>query len=255
MCLIVFANKFHPNYKLVFAANRDEFYERPTSQADFWKDNPDLLAGKDLQAGGTWMGITRQGKFSAITNFRDLKNHNPEAPSRGKITLNFLINHIQPEEYYNSLKPELNRFNGFNLILGNVESLYYFSNKKGGLEKINPGIHGISNALLNTPWPKVEKGKRQLEVLLKQNEVHPWEVMSILYDTLKAKDENLPDTGVGIELERMLSPVFISSEKYGTRCSTVVTVDNNNFVQFVEKTYHSGIGTFSNKEFKFKIEN
>lgn len=255
MCLIVFANNFHPNYKLIFAANRDEFYDRPTSQAEFWKDHPELLAGKDLQAGGTWMGITKHGRFAAITNFRDLKNHNPEAPSRGKITLNFLVNHIQPEEYYNSLKPELNGFNGFNLIFGNIDELFYFSNKSGGLQKIERGVHGISNALLDTSWPKVEKGKRQLEALLKQNEIHPWEVLNILYDISKAKDESLPDTGVGIELERMLSPIFISSEKYGTRCSTVVITDKDNNVQFVEKTYHSGIGAFSTEEFKFKLEN
>lgn len=255
MCLIVFANNFHPNYKLIFAANRDEFYDRPTSQAEFWKDSTELLAGKDLQAGGTWMGITKQGKFAAITNFRDLKNFNAAAPSRGKITLDFLLNNIQPEEYYNSLKPELNSFNGFNLIFGKIEELFYFSNKSGGLQKIERGIQGISNALLNTPWPKVEKSKNHLEILLKQNEIHPYEVMSILYDPTKANDKNLPDTGVGIELERILSPVFISSEKYGTRCSTVVIADKDNNVHFVEKTYHSGIGTFSTKEFKFKIEN
>src|SRR3970040_961835 len=134
MCLIVFANNVHPKYKLIFAANRDEFYERPTTSAEFWKDHTELLAGKDLQAGGTWMGITKKGKFAAITNFRDLKNHKPEAPSRGKITLNFLINNDQPEEYYSSLKPELNSFNGFNLIFGNIDELYYFSNKTGGFQ-------------------------------------------------------------------------------------------------------------------------
>ena len=255
MCLIVFANNVHPKYKLIFAANRDEFYERPTTSAEFWKDHTELLAGKDLQAGGTWMGITKKGKFAAITNFRDLKNHIPEAPSRGKITLNFLINNDQPEEYYNSLKPELNSFNGFNLIFGNIDELYYFSNKTDGFQKLNPGIHGISNALLDTPWPKVEKSKKQIEILLNQNEIHPWEVMNILYDVTKANDENLPNTGVGIELERILSPVFISSEKYGTRCSTVVIVDKDNNVRFIEKTYLSGIGTFSNNEYKFKIEN
>lgn len=255
MCLIVFANNVHPKYKLIFAANRDEFYERPTTSAEFWKDHTELLAGKDLQAGGTWMGITKKGKFAAITNFRDLKNHKPKAPSRGKITLNFLINNDQPEEYYNSLKPELNSFNGFNLIFGNIDELYYFSNETGGFQKLNPGIHGISNALLDTPWPKVEKSKKQIEILLNQNEIHPWEVMNILYDVTKANDENLPNTGVGIELERILSPVFISSEKYGTRCSTVVIVDKDNNVRFIEKTYLSGIGTFSNNEYKFKIEN
>ena len=133
MCLIVFANNFIEDYKLVFAANRDEFYERPSEQAEFWTEHPDLLAGKDLQAGGTWLGITKQGKFAAITNFRDLKNHKKDAPSRGNLTLDFLVNEIEAEEYYNNLKPTLNNFNGFNLLLGDVDQLYYFSNKTEGI--------------------------------------------------------------------------------------------------------------------------
>jgi uncharacterized protein with NRDE domain len=253
MCLIVFANNVLEDYKLIFAANRDEFYNRPSEQADFWKDYPDLLAGKDLQAGGTWMGITRKGKFAAITNFRDLKNHKNDAPSRGKLTLNFLINDVAPEEYYNGLKPELNNYNGFNLILGNIDELYYFSNKTNGLQKLKPGIHGISNAILDTPWPKVEKSKMQLNRLIEHQNIHPWEVLNILDDTSPAKDEDLPNTGVGLELERVLSPIFIKSEKYGTRSSTIVTVDNDNNVKFVEKTYFANTGRFSNKEFNFII--
>ncbi len=127
MCLIVFANSILDDYKLIFAANRDEFYNRPSEQAEFWKEHPDLLAGKDLQAGGTWMGITKQGKFAAITNFRDLKNHRNDAPSRGNLTLDFLVNDVTPEEYYNKLKPTLADYNGFNLILGYVDELFYFS--------------------------------------------------------------------------------------------------------------------------------
>ena len=255
MCLIVFANNVHPKYKLIFAANRDEFYDRPTTQANFWNDHPELLAGKDLQAGGTWMGITKKGKFAAITNFRDLKNHRNDAPSRGKLTVDFLANHIHTEEYYGLLKSDLNKFNGFNLILGNIDELYYFSNKNEELKKLEPGIHGISNAVLNTPWPKVEKSKKQLEALLGQNEIHPNEVMNILYDKNKANDVDLPDTGVGIELERLLSPVFIKSEKYGTRCSTVVLVDRDNTVSFIEKSYLPEEDEFSTSEFNFKLEN
>jgi uncharacterized protein with NRDE domain len=253
MCLIVFANNVLEDYKLIFAANRDEFYDRPSEQTQFWKDHPDLLAGKDLQAGGTWMGITKQGKFAAITNFRDLKNHKNDAPSRGKLTLDFLVNDITPDEYFNELKPALKNYNGFNLILGNIDELYYFSNKPFELQKIEPGIHGISNATLDTPWPKVEKSKRQLKHLIEQQNIHPWEVLNILDDTLPAKDEELPDTGVGLELERILSPIFIKSEKYGTRSSTIVTVDENNNVKFVEKTYFANTGRFSNKEFNFII--
>lgn len=253
MCLVVFANNIHKDYKFIFAANRDEFYDRPTDQADFWIDYPDLLAGKDLQAGGTWMGITKQGKFAAITNFRDLINHKDDAPSRGNLTLDFLVEDIEPKEYYNNLKSTLNDFNGFNLLLGNVDKLYYFSNKDDGLKKLEPGIYGLSNALLNTPWPKVEKSKIYLKRLINQQEIHPWEVLNILNNTAFAKDEELPDTGVGLELERMLSPVFTKMEKYGTRCSTVIMVDKNNNVKFVEKTFFANTGSFSNKEYNFTI--
>jgi uncharacterized protein with NRDE domain len=255
MCLIVFANNLHKNYKLIFAANRDEFYNRPTGQAGFWGDHPDLLAGKDLKAGGTWMGITKEGRFAAITNFRDLKNHKNDAPSRGKLTLDFLLSDINPETYYNKLKPDLSSFNGFNLIFGDIDQLYYFSNKIDGMQKLEPGIHGISNALLDTPWQKVENSKQHLEKLIDQQEIHPWEVLNILNDTTIAKDDELPNTGVGLELERLLSPVFIKTEKYGTRCSTVVMVDKENNVKFVEKSYFDGIGFFSNKEFNFTINN
>lgn len=253
MCLIVFANNVHPKYKLIFAANRDEFYARPSEQAEFWEDHPELLAGKDLQAGGTWMGITKQGRFAAITNYRDLKNIKNDAPSRGNLTLDYLLRTISPEDYYENLKPTLNDYNGFNLLLGDADNLYYFSNKTDGIQKLSPGIHGISNAILNTSWPKVEKAKQKLESLIKQDDVHPFEVIDILKNTTIAKDEDLPDTGVGLELERMLSSIFIKSEKYGTRCSSVILVDNENNVQFVEKFFFGGLGTFSNREFKFKI--
>jgi uncharacterized protein with NRDE domain len=255
MCLIVFANNVHPKYKLIFAANRDEFYNRPTEQADFWKDYPELLAGKDLQAGGTWMGITKQGRFAAITNFRDLKNHRTDAPSRGNLTVDFLVSDISPEEYYNKLKPIISDFNGFNLLLGPVDELYYFSNKTEGLKKLEPGIHGISNALLDTPWPKVEKSKQYLKKITWQEEIHPWEVLNILNDTTYANDEELPDTGIGSELERLLSPVFTGTDKYGTRCSTVVMVDKNYNVMFAEKTFFKNAGTFSTREFNFTITN
>ena len=254
MCLIVFANNILEDYKLIFAANRDEFYNRPSEQAEFWNEYPDLLAGKDLQAGGTWMGITKQGKFAAITNFRDLKNHRTDAPSRGNLTIDFLVNNISALDYYNSLKETLNQFNGFNLILGTVDELFYFSNKTDGLKKLESGIHGISNAILDTPWPKVEKSKRQLQNLIEQKNIHPWEILNLLDDTSLAKDEELPDTGVGLELERMLSPIFIKSKEYGTRSSTILTVDKNNNVRFVEKAYFANSGRFSNRDFSFTIQ-
>jgi uncharacterized protein with NRDE domain len=254
MCLIVFAKNVHPKFKLIFAANRDEFYNRPSEQAEFWPEHADLLAGKDLQAGGTWLGITKQGRFAAITNYRDLNNLKTHAPSRGKLTLDFLLSNISPEEYYAELQPKLNDYNGFNLLLGTIDELFYFSNMTDGLQKIESGIHGISNAILNTPWPKVEKGKQQLQKLLQQDEIHAFEVIDILKNSTPAKDEDLPDTGVGLELERILSPIFIKSEKYGTRCSSVLMIDIDYKVKFVEKFFFDGIGHFSNREFKFRID-
>ncbi|RLC52275.1 MAG: hypothetical protein DRI23_03165 [Candidatus Cloacimonadota bacterium] len=253
MCLIVFAYNIHPKYKLIFAANRDEFYHRPTEQANFWKDHPELLAGKDLQAGGTWMGITKNSKFAAITNYRDLRNIKDDAPSRGLLTLNFLLGDQSAEEYCNSLKNNLTNYNGFNLILGEIDNLFYFSTHKEQLQKLKPGIYGLSNATLNVPWPKVEKCKEVLGKILEQDEIHPWELISLLSDTLTAKDDKLPDTGVEPELERTLSPVFIQSPDYGTRCSTALLIDNKNNVRFVEKTFFNGQGTFSNKDYNFVI--
>jgi len=253
MCLVVLAYNIHPKYKFIFAANRDEFFNRPTEQADFWKDNPELLAGKDLQAGGTWMGITKSGRFAAITNFRDLKNIKDNAPSRGLLTSHFLVGDQSAEEYYNSLKDNLVNYNGFNLILGEVDNLYYFSTHTEDLQKLEPGIYGLSNATLDAPWPKVEKSKRVLEKIIKQDEIHPWELISLLGDTLKAKDEELPDTGVELELERTLSPIFIQSPSYGTRCSTALLIDNKYNVRFAEKTFFNGQGIFSNKDYNFKI--
>jgi len=254
MCLIVFAYKAHPKYKFIFAANRDEFYDRPTKQADYWKDHPELLCGKDLQAGGTWMGITKQGRFAAVTNYRDLKNIKEDAPSRGILTSDFLNNNISAEEYYENIEPSLQDYNGFNLILGSVDELFYFSTHTSGFKKLEPGIYGLSNAILNTEWPKVKKSKDVLSLLLKNDEIHPWELLSILNDTQKAKDEELPETGVGLEWEKILSSIFIQSPKYGTRCSTAVVADIENNVRFAEKTFFGNQGAFSNKDYSFKIK-
>ena len=254
MCLIIFAYKSHPKYKFIFAANRDEFYDRPTKQADYWNDHPELLAGKDLQAGGTWVGITKQGRFAAVTNYRDLKNIKEDAPSRGMLTLDFLNNNISAEKYYEKIKPSLQDYNCFNLILGSIDELFYFSTHLNGIKKLEPGIYGLSNAELNTDWPKVKKSKDVLSILLKNDEVHPWELLSILNDTRKAKEEDLPDTGVGMEWEKILSPIFIQSPKYGTRCSTAVVADIENNFRFAEKTFFGNQGAFSNKDYSFKIK-
>ena len=255
MCLVVFAHNSHPNYKFIFVANRDEFYDRPTEQADFWKDQPDLLAGKDLKAGGTWMGITKSGKFAAITNYRDLSDIKEDAPTRGLLVTNYLLSNLSSGEYYNSIKGDLKKYNGFNLMLGDIDNLYYFSTHIEGLRKLDHGVHGLSNAVLDTPWPKVEKSKKHFLKLVKHEEIHAWELLSLLTDTRKANEKDLPDTGVGTEWEKVLSSVFIQSPHYGTRCSTAILIDNNNTVRFAEKTFFGNLGAFSNKDYNFKIEN
>ncbi len=233
---------------------RDEFYNRPTDKAHFWKDHPELLAGKDLQAGGTWMGITKPGRFAAITNYRDMKNIKENAPSRGNITLDFLVSTISPEKYFNQIKNRLKDYNGFNLIFRNVDNLFYISNIKSELVKTEPGIHGLSNAFLDTKWPKVEKSKMSLAESINSNQINEESLMKILDDKSFAEDENLPKTGVGIELERVLSSVFIKTEKYGTRCSTILLVDKNNNVKFVERTFLSKENRFNRNEFNFEIK-
>lgn len=255
MCLIVFAYKMHPKYKLIFAANRDEFYDRPSKEAHFWDDYPSLLAGKDLLAGGTWMGITKQGKLAAITNYRgpgELKN---DPPSRGHLITSFLTNNKTATGYYSEIEKSLKEYNGFNLIYGEIDDLYHCSNKAEHFQRINKGIYGISNALLDTPWPKVEKSKYRLKNLLEQGTIIQEELLNLLSDTTTANDEELPETGISLELEKMLSAVFTKSGKYGTRCSTAVMIDNDNNVNFAEKTFENKKGSFSLKEFKFKITN
>ncbi|GGE51696.1 hypothetical protein GCM10011391_33120 [Pullulanibacillus camelliae] len=238
MCLITFAYHAHPNYKLVVAANRDELYGRPASLADFWADYPEVLAGRDLEKMGTWMGVTKAGRFAALTNYRDPFSENPNAISRGELVSQFLCGTMDPEIYLQSVKMHAQDYNGFNLIIGDTETLYYFSNREGEIRKLEPGIYGLSNALLDTPWPKVEKSKARLKGCLEGKErIEEDCLFELLADEDKAPKDQLPDTGIDEELEHLLSSPFISSPKYGTRTSTLVTVDTKGHLTFAERTY------------------
>ncbi len=237
MCLIAFAWKAHPEYSLVVAANRDEWHDRPAAPAAWWSDHPDVLAGRDLKAGGTWLGITRNGRFAALTNFRDPSDRKTDAPTRGKLVSDFLIGDMSAREYLLALRERAGGFQGFNLLVGDGNSLHYFSSRIGEILAVPPGVHALSNHTLNEPWPKVEKAKSALGAAL-QGEM-AWEarqmaIFAMLSDTTPAPDAALPDTGVGLEWERMLSPAMIVGEKYGTRCSTVVYVARNDEVKFQE---------------------
>ena len=232
MCLILFAWKKHPKYDLIVAANRDEFYDRPTQKAHIWPEEVDLIAGKDLKAGGTWMGISKSGKFAALTNYRDPKHMNPEAPSRGDLTKDFLKKEISPASYLQEILSENIPYNGFNLLLGDSDSLYYYNNINNEIKELEAGIYGLSNALLNDPWPKVINGKVKLEEAVSNENLTPSDLFNILRDRVIAPDHELPHTGVPMEWERALSSMYIETENYGTRCSTVL-------IQGVEKTIYS----------------
>lgn len=237
MCLILFAWKMHESFPLVLAANRDEFYERPSAPAAFWEDAPDLLAGRDLRDGGTWLGITRTGRFAALTNYRDPASLKIGAPSRGKLVSDYLRGRQTPLAYLNRIKHDADHFNGFSLLVGDPAGLYFFSNR-GTRQRLKPGIYGLSNHLLDTRWPKVERGKTALQALLKQNSLSPEPLLALLTDRTQPPDDSLPNTGIGLEWERVLSPLFIKSTVYGTRSSTVLLIDRSGRVTFTERVFN-----------------
>jgi uncharacterized protein with NRDE domain len=242
MCLLLLAYKVSDEFPLILAGNRDEFYQRPTLPMNFLEEYPDILAGKDLQQGGTWFGIHRSGSFAALTNYRNpaaLKNH---APSRGEIIVDFLESGKVPETFIDQLKLKSDTYNGFNLILGDIDRLFYFSNLTGSLEKIMPGIHGLSNRFLNTPWPKVEEGKKALKKALQDKKSMPDNIFELLNDTTIAADHSLPDTGMDLEWERILSARFIKNSIYGTRSSIVMQIDSKKHIHITERSYSPGNG-------------
>lgn len=231
MCLIVFAWQVIPKLPLIAAANRDEFYERPASAAQWWQDYPQVYAGRDLQSGGTWLGVTRDGRFAAITNFRAPDEKRESAPSRGLLVSNYLAGTARPEEYIAELAGATDDYNGFNLLIGDRNQLIWFSNRgsansRNGLP-LSPGIYGLSNGLLDAPWPKVVRTKAQFASLLCQGASEE-AYFEMLTDTMVASDCRLPKTGVSLEWERALSSVCIKSPTYGTRVSTVVRLHESN---------------------------
>lgn len=223
MCTLLFAVDVHPRHSLVVAANRDEFYARPTAPAGWWPEAPQVFAGRDLQAGGTWLGVTREGRWAALTNVRDPADVRLNARSRGELVAEFLRGSAPPGAYAAALEGP--RYAGFNLVVGDASGVWYMSNKTSdGPRRLGPGVYGISNAGLDTPWPKVVRGKAGLAGLLAAGSVEVEAIMRLLADATPAPDAALPDTGVGLELERALSPLCIAMPGYGTRVSTAVLV-------------------------------
>ena len=254
VCLILFANEANPRYRLVLAANRDELYSRPTAPAAYWEEAPNVLAGKDLESGGTWLGVTCSGRVAAVTNFRGPGKAQENAPSRGNLVRGFLMS-SEPHVFVDKLRTRAWNYNGFNLLVGSDQELWWYSNRYDEQpHRIIPGIHGLSNHLLDTPWPKVERGKRALEHhIVGEKEITAEQVFPILEDRSPAADEELPDTGVGQELERVLSAPFISTQYYGTRSSTVLLIEHTGSVTFVERSFNPRDESQKEARYEFRI--
>ncbi|MFP4030789.1 MAG: NRDE family protein [Desulfococcaceae bacterium] len=238
MCLILLGWRAHPAWKLIAAANRDEYYERPSEPIHWWTDCPGLLAGRDLRGGGAWMGVTRAGRFAAVTNFRDPASVRSDAPSRGELVPDFLASGKTAEAWMEELAKRASIYNGFNLLTSDGDELWYFGNRKGeDPERLGPGIYGLSNRFLDTPWPKVERSRAGFSAAISGGTPESEALFRVLADRRRPPDEELPDTGVGLEFERILSPPFIVGPVYGTRSSSVLRMGEDGTGEFWERSF------------------
>lgn len=252
MCIIFFAYDSHPNYQLIVAANRDERYARPTKHAHFWHDEPNILAGRDMEKLGSWLGITKTGRFAALTNFRNPTENRLNKKSRGTIVRNFLVSEQSPQQFLQELQQERTNYPGFNVLTADMNSLYYYSNYENKIKQLTPGIYGLSNHLLDTPWPKIEKGKQHFNSILQETSLDVDRLFDLLEDSEPAPQEQLPNTGIPKDLEKQLSSIFIKTPDYGTRCSTVITIDKSGVVRFIERTFPSS-DQVDDQSFQFQL--
>lgn len=240
MCVIYIALGQHPDHPLILLANRDEYYDRPSLAATYWADFPYIYGGRDLAGGGTWLGVTKQGRFAAVTNYRD-----PAAASgvlsRGNLVAEFLKSDEPARSYLERVKAGSDQYSGFNLIVGELDpvrsELHYFSNRGSNIQKLRPGICGLSNHLLDTPWPKVARGKARFADLLGRGEIENEKLFEVLADESLADDSELPSTGIPYAAEKAISAIFIKTAGYGTRCSTVLKFGRDFEWNFEEKVF------------------
>jgi uncharacterized protein with NRDE domain len=235
LCLILLAWRAREDFPLVVAANRDEWRDRPTEPAHWWSGKHEIFAGRDLKAGGTWMGITRAGRFAAVTNFRDPTDKRSTARSRGELVTEYLRSAEPADLFILSISQRAGDYNGFSLIVGDTESMWYFGSHEGVAREIPPGVHGLSNHVLDEPWPKVTRGRAAMEEALRRKDPSSG-LFTFLADSQGVADEALPKTGVGLEWERRLASPLITGRDYGTRSSTVLTLSASNKVHFEERT-------------------
>lgn len=236
MCLILLGYHVHPLYRLILIANRDEFYARKTAPLNFWEDHPDVLGGRDLEQMGTWLGISRSGRVAAITNYREPEKRKINTPSRGHLVSRYLIDGDSPNAYLQHLVCHDSQYSGFNLIVGDPSGMQYRGNRSSGIVDITAGWHSLSNHLLNTPWPKTQNGLLALKNACQtSNDIDIESLFKILADDTPTPDDLLPDTGIELAWERILSAIFIKSPYYGTRSSSIILIDHQDYVQFWER--------------------
>ena len=256
MCLILIAHRADPRYPLVVAANRDEFFRRPTAPADYWPDAPHVLGGRDLEKGGTWMGLATDGRWAAVTNFRDGTSAGPGTRSRGELVAGYLRGSARAQDHIASIETGAREYHGFNLLVGDSSGIHYLSSKEESAMTPAAGVYGLSNHLLDSPWPKVERGKLALRAALAE-EIKPDRLIETLLATLSdrsvADERALPSTGISKDWEKLLSAAFIGAPGYGTRASTVLLMDQDGEVHFRERSFGERGELIEDRRYRFAI--
>jgi uncharacterized protein with NRDE domain len=249
MCLLTFAWHTHPDYHLILAGNRDERHARATAAATFWSDAPQVLAGRDLEAGGTWLGVTAAGRYAAVTNYREGLNLARSPRSRGDLAAAFLRGGMAAEAYLGEVAGRGADYGPFGLLCGDRESFWYYSNRGPAPAPVTAGVHGLSNHLLDTAWPKVTTSKSRLKLLTESGAPTSDALFRLLSDRASAPDGALPDTGIGIELERRASAAFVLDPYYGTRCSTLLLLHKDGGIRFAERSFDPSGGALETRSF------
>ena len=257
MCLAVIALDAHPRYAVIVGANRDEYHRRPAERAHWWRDSEghQLLAGRDLEHEGTWLGVNRLGRWAFVTNVREPGRHDPHAPSRGSLVPAALRDADDAQRTVESLVRGSARYNGFNLVVGQASIAAFGSNRTPDVQRLSRGVHGVSNAALDTPWPKLVRAKSGLAAWVKREDDDIDALFDVLADRVRAPEEALPNTGLTPEWERLLSAPFIVSADYGTRCSTVLVVGRNGTVALHERTFDASGTRTERTDVSFHLEN
>lgn len=255
MCILFIAVNQHPEYPLIIAANRDEFHQRPTQESKFWDDQSNVLAGRDLTAGGTWMGVNNSGFIAALTNIRAPGKERKDAISRGELVANYLIDQPEDADYLAKLQQSHLQYNGYNLLFGHLHKLQVYNSFENKAYALNDGVYGLSNASLNSPWPKLDAGRSALANYCQHAGILSHEhLFELLKNNQPAKDEDLPKTGISIDWERKLSSIFIQSDDYGTRSSTILLMDNKQNCYWEERTFNPFSDLTATRIFEFEIK-